>query len=58
MWGKNVIEFSIVEVEVVELQHCNLVWVCSNCVGPLQEVHSDQGVLEISWNAISIYCVA
>jgi hypothetical protein len=57
MRDKNVIEFSVVEVEVVELQHCNLVWVCLNYAGPLQDVRSDQGVLKISGNSISIYCV-
>jgi hypothetical protein len=58
MWGEHVIDFSVPEVEVAELQCCNLVLVCSNCVDPLQEVHSDQGVLEISGHDISIYCAA
>jgi hypothetical protein len=56
--GEHVIEFLVVEVEVAKLQHCNLVLVCSNCTDPLQEVCSDQGVLEISGYAISIYNAA
>jgi hypothetical protein len=55
MWGEHVIDFSVAEVEVTELQCCNLVLVFSNYADPLHEVHSDQGVLEISGHAISIY---
>jgi hypothetical protein len=58
MWGEHVIDFSVAEVEVVEIQRCNLVLVCVNCADPLWEVRSDQGVLEISGHAISIYCTA
>jgi hypothetical protein len=56
MWGEHVIDFSVAEVEVTELQRCNLVLVCSNCTDPLREVRSDQGVLKISGHAVSIYC--
>jgi hypothetical protein len=58
MWGEYVIDFSVTEVEVDELQRCNLVLVCSNCADPLWEVRSDQGVLEIYGHAILIYCAA
>jgi hypothetical protein len=35
MWGEHFIDFVIFEVEVVELQCCNLILVCSNYVDPL-----------------------
>jgi hypothetical protein len=56
MWGEHVIDFVISEVEVAELQCCNLILVYSNCVDPLREVRSDQGILKISRYIVSIYC--
>jgi hypothetical protein len=58
MWGENVINFVIFEVEVAKLQCCNLILVCSNCAYPLRKVRSDQGVFKISGHAFSIYCAA
>jgi hypothetical protein len=58
MWGEHVIDIEISEVEVAELQRCNLILVCSSCAYPLREVHHNQGVFEISSHVVSIYCAA
>ena len=58
MWGEHVIDLPFAEVEVDKLQCYNLILVFSNYVYPLQEVHSDQSVFEISGHAVSIYFAA
>jgi hypothetical protein len=48
----------ISEVEVIELQHYDLILLCLNCAYPLREVRSDHGVLELSLYTITIHYVS
>jgi hypothetical protein len=41
MWGEHVIDFSVAEDEVAELQCCNLVLLYLNYADPLREVLLD-----------------
>jgi hypothetical protein len=53
--GEHTIVLAIFEVEVIELQYCDFVLLCSNYTYPLREVCSNHGVLEISWHSISTH---
>jgi hypothetical protein len=58
MWGDHAIYLPIVEVEFTKLQCFNFILVSMNCAYPLQELHSDQGILKISGHIVLIDCVA